>query len=95
MSDGPHLMTWVTRETKARFAAVARHQGLSNSALLKRLVELMLQSASAAEVATLATTGRAGLAPDGATRRRRASMGDRWIVGRSDTVPDAAYYMLT
>jgi hypothetical protein len=53
MSDGTHLTTWVTRETKDRFAAVARHQGLSDSALLKRLVDLMLQSASAAEVGTL------------------------------------------
>jgi predicted DNA binding CopG/RHH family protein len=52
MSDGTHLTTWVTRETKERFAAVARHQGLSDSALLKRLVDLMLQSASAAEVRT-------------------------------------------
>ena len=50
MSDGTHLTTWVTRETKDRFAAVARHQGLSDSALLKRLVDLMLQGASAAEV---------------------------------------------
>src|SRR5271154_3083611 len=50
MSDGTHLTTWVTRETKERFAAVARYQGLSDSALLKRLVELMLQSASAAEL---------------------------------------------
>jgi hypothetical protein len=50
MSDGTHLTTWVTRESKERFAAVARHQGLSDSALLKRLVDLMLQSASAAEL---------------------------------------------
>jgi Bacterial mobilisation protein (MobC) len=35
-----------------RFAAVARHQGLSDSALLKCLVDLMLQSASAADVGT-------------------------------------------
>ena len=52
MSNGTHLTTWVTRETKDRFAAVARHQGLSDSALLKRLVDLMVQSASAAEVGT-------------------------------------------
>jgi hypothetical protein len=52
MSDGTHLTTWVTRETKERFAAVARHQGLSDSALLKRLVDLLLQSAGAAEVGT-------------------------------------------
>jgi hypothetical protein len=44
MSDGAHLTTWITRETKQRFAAVARYQGLSDSALLKRLVDLMLRS---------------------------------------------------
>ena len=58
MSDGTHLTTWVTRETKERFAAIARHQGLSDSALLKRLVELMLQSASAAELGTPGGAGR-------------------------------------
>jgi hypothetical protein len=63
MSDGTHLTTWVTRETKDRFAAVARHQGLSDSALLKRLVDLMLQGASAAEVGT----------PRGADRASRDS----------------------
>ena len=59
MSDGTRLTTWVTRETKDRFGAVARHQGLSDSALLKRLVELMLQSASAAELGTPGGTDRA------------------------------------
>jgi Bacterial mobilisation protein (MobC) len=44
MSDGTQLKTWVTRKTKERFSAVARHQGLSESALLKRLVDLMLRS---------------------------------------------------
>jgi hypothetical protein len=48
MSKGAHLTTWVDRETKMRFAAVARHQGLSDSALLKRLIEAMLQTGSAA-----------------------------------------------
>jgi hypothetical protein len=51
MSDGTHLTTWVGRETKERFAAVARHEGLSDSALLKRLIELMLHTANAAETA--------------------------------------------
>ena len=63
MSDGTRLTTWVTRETKDRFAAVARHQGLSDSALLKHLVDLMLQGASAAEVRT----------PGGADRTSRDS----------------------
>ena len=44
MSDGTQLKTWVTREMKQRFSAVSRYQGLSESALLKRLVDLMLRS---------------------------------------------------
>ncbi len=51
MSDGAHLTTWVTRETKIRFASVARHQGISDSALLKRLIDTMLQVGNAAGVA--------------------------------------------
>jgi hypothetical protein len=47
MSDGIQLKTWVTRETKTRFVDMARHQGLSESAMLKRLVDLMLQTAGA------------------------------------------------
>ncbi len=54
MSDGVQLKTWVTKETKGRFAAVARHQGLSDSAMLKRLVDLMLQTASAGLVPSIA-----------------------------------------
>lgn len=57
MSDGAHLTTWVDRETKARFATVARHQGLSDSALLKRLIDTMLQAGNAAN--GVATDGRA------------------------------------
>jgi hypothetical protein len=56
MSDGAHLTTWVNHETKTRFAAVARHQGLSDSALLKRLIDTMLQAGNAADGA--ATGGR-------------------------------------
>ena len=52
MSDGAHLTTWVTRETKTRFAAVARHQGLSDSALLKRLIDTMLQAGNTPGEAT-------------------------------------------
>jgi len=48
MSDGAHLTTWVNREAKTRFAAVARHQGLSDSALLKRLIDTMLQAGNTA-----------------------------------------------
>jgi len=47
---GTHLATWVTPETKQRFAALARMQELSESALLKRLVVLTLQSTNVASL---------------------------------------------
>lgn len=37
-----HLSTWVSADLKERFAAAAARQGLSESALLKRLVEQLL-----------------------------------------------------
>ena len=40
-----HLSTWVSADLKDRFAAAAARQGLSESALLKRLVEQMLAGA--------------------------------------------------
>jgi hypothetical protein len=58
MSDGAHLTTWVDRETKSRFAAVARHQGLSDSALLKRLIEMMLQAGGANAVGAIPADDR-------------------------------------
>jgi hypothetical protein len=58
MIDSTQLKTWVLRDTKDRFMAVARHQGLSDSALLKRLVELMLQTAGAGQVVTVPAAGR-------------------------------------
>src|ERR1700687_3190002 len=47
MANGVRLQTWLDSGTKERFSGVARHEGLSDSALLKRLVDLMLQTASA------------------------------------------------
>lgn len=47
MNGGIHLSTWVSQETKDRFGAVAREMGLSQSALLRRSVNLLLQSTSA------------------------------------------------
>src|SRR5690348_11974629 len=44
MGGSTHLSTWVSTETKERFGVVAAQLGLSESALLKRLVELNLQS---------------------------------------------------
>lgn len=37
-------MAWVDEETKQRFASLARREGLSESALLRRTIVLMLQS---------------------------------------------------
>lgn len=45
MAGSTHLSTWISAEAKQRFAAAAARQGLSESALLKRLVEQMLASA--------------------------------------------------
>ena len=42
MTAGRHLSTWISSETKLRFAIAAERQSLSESALLRRLVELML-----------------------------------------------------
>jgi predicted DNA binding CopG/RHH family protein len=42
MGDGRQLKTWVSKATRERFAAVARGQGISDSALLRHLAEVML-----------------------------------------------------
>lgn len=47
MNGSIHLSTWVSQETKDRFGAIARELGLSESALLKRSVNLLLQGTSA------------------------------------------------
>jgi antitoxin component of RelBE/YafQ-DinJ toxin-antitoxin module len=39
MTSNTHLQTWVSREFKERFAKVAQARGLSESALLRRLLE--------------------------------------------------------
>ena len=46
MSNKQHLSTWVSRETKERFAEVARLQGKSESALLKSMVDALLATAA-------------------------------------------------
>jgi hypothetical protein len=64
MSDSTHLMTWVTRDTKERFAALAQDQGITTSALLKRLVDAALvpttaiKSPSPQSAEPVVTTGR-------------------------------------
>lgn len=44
-----HLSTWVNGDLKQRFAAAAARQGLSESALLKRLVEQALAGGAGGE----------------------------------------------
>ena len=67
MSDSTHLMTWVTRDTKARFAALAHNQGVTASAFLKRLVDASLVPTTVVApqlpevVEPVSTTGRLSL----------------------------------
>lgn len=42
MDANTHLTTWISRACKERFATLAKAQGLSESALLRRLVEAAL-----------------------------------------------------
>ena len=51
MTAGRHLSTWISSEMKQRFANAAARQSLSESALLKRLVEQMLANASSDDLA--------------------------------------------
>ena len=42
MTSNTHLQTWVSLEFKEHFARVAKAQGLSESALLRRLLETVV-----------------------------------------------------
>jgi predicted DNA binding CopG/RHH family protein len=48
-SGSTHLSTWVTAEAKQRFRAIATKQDVSESALLKRLIERLLALAAGDE----------------------------------------------
>jgi hypothetical protein len=48
MGTCAHLSTWITTGAKQRFSAAARHLGLSESALLRRLVLQLLATATEA-----------------------------------------------
>lgn len=58
MNGSTHLSAWVTLETKQRFAAMAQHAGLSESALLKRMVELTIQGTQAPDAVPVGATGK-------------------------------------
>lgn len=49
MSENIHLMSWVSRATKERFSARARIEGMSESALLRRIVEAAIGPPSCSE----------------------------------------------
>jgi hypothetical protein len=51
MAGSTHLSTWVSAQIKQRFAGAAARQGLSESALLKRLIEQMLAAGAGDESA--------------------------------------------
>jgi len=53
----------VPAATKTALSAVARHQGLTDSALLKRMIDLALQSATAVPAVTAAALGDPGPRP--------------------------------
>jgi hypothetical protein len=55
MNGSTHLSTWVSIETKQRFGGMAQQLGLSESALLKRMVDLAIQSTHVADTAPLAS----------------------------------------
>jgi hypothetical protein len=55
MSERVHLSTWIDLEARQRFAAIANHEGMSESALLRRMILLMLQSTSPSFEATVSS----------------------------------------
>jgi hypothetical protein len=63
MDTRVHLTTWISRDAKERFSRAAKAQGLSESALLRRLIEASLLATatsdiSAAPAEPVASTGR-------------------------------------
>jgi hypothetical protein len=53
ITDRVHLTTWLDRTSKARFGVIAKAQGLSESALLRKLVESTLTATDTAHASTL------------------------------------------
>ena len=90
MSGSAHLSTWIDAETKRRFATAAARQGLSESALLKRLVGQMLASAPGDDFADPAAPPE----PRGARLTVRLVPEDRALLrerAASRTMPAATY----
>jgi predicted DNA binding CopG/RHH family protein len=93
MSDNEHLKAWVSRETKERFSEFARGQGVSESSLLKRVIEALISGNEVRNV-TLAP-----LEPAPASGRLsvRLSVDDLLLLrerARSRGIPSATYISL-
>jgi Bacterial mobilisation protein (MobC) len=73
-----HLSTWVAAETKQQFSALAREFGLSESALLKRSITLMLRSTALPESELLAEPAKV---PRGLRVYVRLSAQDHRLLG--------------
>ena len=58
MTGSTHLSTWVDAQTKQRFSSAAARQGLSESALLKRLIDQMLAVGPEEAIAPLVPVDR-------------------------------------
>jgi len=52
MRDRVHLMTWLDRSSKTRFGVIAKARGLSESALLRQLVEATLTAIRTVDTST-------------------------------------------
>jgi hypothetical protein len=93
MSSNKHLKAWVPCETKKRFAEFARGQGVSESALLKRVIEALIggkevRNAPLAPLEQVPASGRLSVrlaADDLLLLRERA---------RSRGIPSATYISL-
>jgi hypothetical protein len=59
MESNTHLTTWISRVSRERFAHLAKVQGLSESALLRRLVESALLGSGVVESTDLSPAERA------------------------------------
>jgi predicted ATPase with chaperone activity len=81
MVDGKsHLRTWVDERTRQRFAAVAAEQGISESALLRRLVDRLLMASMVSEPEPDAVLGDATFEPRDARLTVRLMADDRLVL---------------
>jgi hypothetical protein len=91
MDRSVHLSTWVSDETKQRFSVIASKQGLSESALLKRLIQLMFHTTNLEVGAAVQVQGSA---PRGSRVTVRLQADDQLLLRERATargMPAATY----